>query len=80
MNYIEIAWKTYDAQVLPKDAPAIQRKECKRAFFAGAQGLLGTILGFLEPGTDATEADLRRMDLVEEELDQFARDVLEGRQ
>ena len=29
-------WESYETEVLPKDAPDVQRVECKRAFYAGA--------------------------------------------
>lgn len=34
---IEQEWSDFAAKVLPKDAPAIQRQEMRRAFFAGFQ-------------------------------------------
>lgn len=34
---IETEWKNFDGKVLSKDAPAIQRQEMRRAFFAGFQ-------------------------------------------
>jgi len=34
---IETEWKNFAGKVLPKDAPAIQRQEMRRAFFVGFQ-------------------------------------------
>jgi hypothetical protein len=38
MNRMHIleAWNSYREQVIPRDAPAVQVTESKRAFFAGA--------------------------------------------
>ena len=79
MNYVEKAWESYAKVVYPPNISAVQRKECRRAFFAGAHGLFHTITGFLEPGAEPTENDLKRMDLVAEELEDFARAVKEER-
>ncbi len=56
-----------DWQTLPTD----QRDQLRTAFFAGAQHLFGSIMGMLEPGTEPTEKDLRRMDLIAHELSAF---------
>ncbi len=36
MKLIEVAWLEYVEKVIPPDAPAIQFKECWKAFYAGA--------------------------------------------
>ena len=33
-------WDTYQKQVLPADAGELQLRECRRAFYTGAMGLL----------------------------------------
>jgi hypothetical protein len=71
---IEGGWKSYELLVLPVDAPPIQRNECRFAFFAGAQHLFGSIMGILDPGTEPTEVDLRRMDAIHAELQFFIED------
>jgi hypothetical protein len=35
------AWLSYELQVLPANAPKTQRVETRRAFYAGAQALMG---------------------------------------
>jgi hypothetical protein len=55
-------WKTMSAE---------QRDQLRTAFFAGAQHLFGSIMGMLEPGTEPTEKDLRRMDMIAHELSAF---------
>lgn len=41
----------------------------KEAYFAGAQHLWSSVLSFLDEGSEPTITDLRRMDLIQQELD-----------
>jgi hypothetical protein len=68
---VEESWRSYRLRVIPPDASRTQLLECRRAFYAGAHGLLRGILGILEPGAEATDADLRTMDSIQMELDEF---------
>lgn len=67
---IDDAWRSYAAQVLPPDAPEVQRVECRRAFFGGAVATracfdrtprqLGGDLCPINPSiADAIDAELR---------------------
>jgi hypothetical protein len=53
------------------DAPPDQVREMRMAFFGGAQHLFGTIMSILDPGNEPTDADMRRMDLIDKELKEF---------
>ena len=55
-------WETMEKQ---------QLDDLRCAFFAGAQHLLGSIMGTLDPGSEPTEQDMRRMDLINHELEAF---------
>jgi hypothetical protein len=68
---IEAGWIGYNHLVLSKDAPQVQRDECRMAFFAGAQHLFGSMLGILEEDRDPTPADLERMSQINAELESF---------
>ena len=72
-------WNEFSRKVIASDAPAIQRQEMRHAFYAGAEGLLKAIERCLDPGTDATDADLRMMEGVNQELMDFAKAVAAGR-
>lgn len=74
---IEEQWKTYRV-ILPEDASAAQIIETRRAFYAGAQALYHTVLTSLEPGQDATEADLSMMENIDRELRDFCDLVKNG--
>ena len=57
--------------VIPPDADAVQISDMRKSFFAGAQHLWASIQGGLDPGSEPTDADLRRMSNIDEELRGF---------
>lgn len=71
-------WRSYQREVLPADAPAIQVQECRRAFYGGLKAGLALLLTIgddeitEDQGADLLEALLR-------ECRAFQADVLEGR-
>jgi hypothetical protein len=79
MTTIKELWDSYAKDVVPKDAPTVQRWETRRAFYAGAQAVFMSILTMLDPGTEPTEADLRKMDALDQELRIFKEEVRAGR-
>lgn len=73
---IEAGWAGYRMMVLPPNAPQIQIDECRMAFMAGSQHLFSSIMTVLDSGDEEpTEADLRKMDLIDKELRAFAREI-----
>lgn len=77
---IEAGWIGLRLIAVPDDAPPVQLKEMRMAFFAGAQHLFSSILSFLEEGGDEpTAKDLARMDMVDNELREFVDKELKGR-
>lgn len=72
-------WVDYHMRIVPKDAPPVQVQETRRAFYSGATILLSLIMTGLSPEEDPTEDDLRKMDQLKAEMDQFWKDVEEGR-
>lgn len=72
---IEAGWALYRHQVLPRECSQAQLDETRKAFFAGAQHLFGSIMTMLDPGTEPTDADLTRMDRIHEELAAFVRSL-----
>jgi hypothetical protein len=79
MTTIRELWDSYARDVVPKDAPTVQRWETRRAFYAGAQATFMSIISMLDPGTEPTEADLRKMDALDQELRTFKEEVRAGR-
>lgn len=72
-------WNHFASYILPPNAPSVQRQEMRRAFYAGAQSILFRIVKTLAPESEVTEADLRIMSDVYEELQDFAKAVEGGR-
>ncbi len=79
MDRIGAAWREYRVKVIPVTAPAAQATECRRAFYAGANALLGAIMTMLDPGTEPTEREVLAMDEINAELHAFVAAIREGR-
>lgn len=65
-----------------EDAPALQLREHRRMFMAGARAyssILFSIAGDQPPEVAATETDIAVMEALEVELEVFLDDVLNGR-
>ena len=80
MGLIETAWLDYAAKVIPPGAPRVQVTESRRAFYAGARALLAGMVEVL--GTEdkePTQADMATMDAIQAELDQFLKDIGDGK-
>lgn len=72
---MEAGWVGLRLAAVPDDAPKVQLQEMRMAFFAGAQHLFSSIMGVLDAGEEPTEADLRRMELIDAELRAFVRTI-----
>lgn len=72
---IEAGWRSYEILVVPATAPEVQRVESRRAFFAGAEHLYGSMLTSLDPGAEPTGDDMRRMEQIDGELTAFLREL-----
>ncbi len=72
-------WDKYARSVLPAGASPVQKKETRRAFYAGAQSILFRVIESFAPETEPTDADLRIMENLHQELQDFAALVKAGR-
>lgn len=70
---IEAGWVGFRMMVIPNDAPPSQRREMKLAFFAGANHLFQSMMAILDPDAEPTDADMARMSLIHDELEQFTK-------
>lgn len=68
---IEGGWAGFRVMAIPDNAPPVQIEEMRNAFFAGAQHLFTSMMSVLESGDEPTEADMRRISLIDVELTQF---------
>ena len=71
---IEAGWVGLRIAAVPADASALQLSEMRTAFFAGAQHLFGSIMGILDDDAETTDDDLRRLTLIDQELQAFIAD------
>jgi len=68
---VEAGWQAYRMLAIPPNAPEIQVRECRLAYFFGAQHLFASMMGVLDDGSEPTDADLRRLDQINAELESF---------
>jgi hypothetical protein len=66
-------WEDFRRRVIPATASRVQVDETRNGFYAGAWLLLSTIMSALEPGHEATAADLTMLDEIYDELQKFAK-------
>lgn len=69
---VEGGWLAYRS-LLPHNASLIQVRETRMAFYHGCSFMFQTLTRMLEDGREATDADMRRMDQINGELDAFER-------
>ena len=72
-------WDQFARAVLPKDAGETQRREMRRAFYAGAQGVMFGVIAALTPSGDAEEGDVQMLQELHDELSEFGEKVKAGR-
>lgn len=72
---IEAGWVALRTMWVPEDASEQQVRDMRWAFMAGAQHLFGSIMSTLDEDKEPTEADLKRMDLIDAELKRFSDEV-----
>lgn len=68
---VEAGFAAFAHFVIPKDAPPVQLREMQLAFMAGAEHVFSSIMNILDPCDEPTAADLRRMDLIQTEIDEW---------
>ena len=72
-------WDEFARAVIPRGASQTQRQEMRRAFYAGAQGLLKAIHVSLSLDPEVEPTDLQVMESIQQELRMFADLVEAGR-
>ena len=73
------AWTEYRRKELPVGAGPTQVKECRRAFYAGAEMLIQSIMHGLSAGPESSPEDEGMLESIHHELLVFADMVKEGR-
>lgn len=79
MGVIAFQWVTYASSVLPSNVSEVQVRETRRAFYAGAFVIFRRIMLQLEPGQEATDADVALLDSIHAELERWGEEELRSR-
>ena len=78
-RYIQEQWNSYLAAVVPCNASETQRRETKRAFYAGAHGIIAAIMVALSKVEETTEEDYQIMEDIQAEAEAFVVELRAGR-
>ena len=76
---IDAGWRSYAEHVLPAGAGEAQKRETRRAFYAGAGLLFEALTNAVGPDDVSEDAGLEIMESVDAEIRAFLRDVKTGR-
>jgi hypothetical protein len=72
-------WNEFSRKVFNDSHGAAQRREMRRAFYAGAESILFRVIQEFAPESEPTDADLQMMTDLHQELQDFAKAVIQGR-
>jgi biotin synthase-like enzyme len=72
-------WDSFARAVLSPGTPPIQRQEMRKAFYAGAQGIMFGVIGCLSGDRESTEEDVQVIRDLQQELADFSELVRTGR-
>ncbi len=79
MKTIAQSWQTFEAQVLPKSAGAVQRQEMRRAFYAGFHGCLTCMVQMADESGKNDDIGVTMVQRLHDECARFAVDLQAGR-
>jgi hypothetical protein len=77
-NRVQEQWNTFAQAVLPKDCSDLQRKEMRRAFYAGAHMLFCMLVGGVSEGAEAEPQDIQMLSDLNAECEAFAESIKQG--
>lgn len=72
-------WDMFARAIVPVGCSPVQKQEMRRAFYAGAQGVLFGVIFSLGTDEEAREADMQVIRDVHDELNSFSEMVKQGR-
>jgi len=72
-------WDKFARAVMPANVPTVQRREMRRAFYAGGEAILFRVMAMMGQGDEPTAEDLQIMTDLYEELRDFSVHMLQGR-
>ena len=74
MNTVQEQWQIFEALVVPKNAPPVQRQEMRRAFYAGAEAMM-RIQWNIGDSSVSEDAGIQILEGCRDELKRFAQQV-----
>lgn len=74
---IEAGFAAMRHLAIPKDARPEQVEDMRFAFMCGAEHLFSSMMSGLDPGEEPTDADMRRLDLIGREIDEWRAKLLD---
>jgi hypothetical protein len=77
IDEIEILWREFELEAVPKDAPEAQRKNMRIAFLAGAWEMFRTLTGSIASMNDDAAA-FDRISAIETELQSSLSKICSG--
>jgi hypothetical protein len=72
---IQAGFESYRIVAMNENAPPMQIRECRMAFFAGAQHLFASINSILTEDKEPTQVDLDNMTKIFDELAAFVKEI-----
>lgn len=74
---IEAGWAAFERFVVPAGAGEVQRREMRLAFMGGAEHVWSSMLAVMDEDREPTARDLKRMELIQKELDEWRKILFE---
>lgn len=81
-NYFQKSWESFSKAARLENTSAIQRREMRRAYFAGGVSLISMLLTLLDDTgnpNDVTDFDEQLMNWIQHEFEQYGRDLESGK-
>lgn len=72
---VEGGWQAMRAIAIPPDAPEVQLKSMRMAYYGGAQHLFSAIMSIMDPDDEVTPKDLERMTQIHNELEAWRKEI-----
>ena len=72
-------WESYLNEVLPKNAPEVQKVECRRAFYAGALSIWVTVISGVSEAEELTGSDLELIKILKSEFAEYLKELINKR-
>lgn len=79
MMTLDECWKKYELMAIPDDAGSVQRREMRRAFYAGAYSLISLMLDATDTAGDDEDRGAEMIAAYEKECRDFAEAARTGK-